>query len=45
MDLLVVGAGEIGRWVADTLTATASPVGPSVSFADRDRAVAENAAA
>ncbi len=45
MDLLVVGAGEIGRWVADTLTATASPVEPSVSFADRDRAVAENAAA
>ena len=45
MDLLVVGAGEIGRWVADTLTADGSPVDASVTFTDRDPAVAEDAAA
>ena len=44
MDLLVVGAGEIGRWVADTLTADGSPVDASVTFTDRDRAVAADAA-
>ena len=37
MDLLVVGAGEMGRWVADTVEAT-------VAFADRDPAVAHDAA-
>ncbi len=44
MDLLVVGAGEIGRWVADTLTADASPIDPTVTFTDRDREIAEDAA-
>ena len=44
MDLLVVGAGEIGRWVADTLTADGSPVDATVTFTDRDPAVAEDAA-
>ncbi len=45
MDVLVAGAGEIGRWVADTLSADASPVDASVAFADRDPAVAADAAA
>jgi prephenate dehydrogenase len=45
MDLLVVGAGEIGRWVADTVSADAAPVDASVAFADRDPAVAADAAA
>ncbi|MFC5279495.1 prephenate dehydrogenase/arogenate dehydrogenase family protein [Halorubrum rubrum] len=45
MDVLVVGAGEIGRWVADTLTAEGSPVDASVAFTDRDAAVAADAAA
>jgi len=44
MDLLVVGAGEIGRWVADTLIADGSPVDAAVTFTDRDPAVAEDAA-
>ena len=44
MDLLVVGAGEIGRWVADTVSADAAPVDASVAFADRDPAVAADAA-
>ncbi|MFC5136379.1 MULTISPECIES: NAD(P)-binding domain-containing protein [Haloferacaceae] len=44
MDLLVVGAGEIGRWVADTLTAEGSPVDASVAFTDRDADVAADAA-
>ncbi|TKX83795.1 prephenate dehydrogenase, partial [Halorubrum sp. SS5] len=43
MDLLVVGAGEIGRWVADTVAADAAPVDASVAFADRDPAVAADA--
>lgn len=38
MRLLVVGAGEMGRWVADTVAA-------DVAFADRDPAAAEDAAA
>ena len=45
MDLLVVGAGEIGRWIADTVSADESPVDAAVSFADRDPAVAADAAA
>ncbi|ELZ40043.1 prephenate dehydrogenase [Halorubrum californiense DSM 19288] len=45
MDLLVVGAGEIGRWVADTVSAEAAPVDASVAFADRDPDVAADAAA
>jgi len=45
MDLLVVGAGEIGRWIADTVSADESPVDPRVSFADRDPEVARDAAA
>ena len=44
MELLVVGAGEMGRWVADTLTADASPADATVTFADRDREVALDAA-
>lgn len=43
MKLLVVGAGEIGRWVADTL-ADASAL-DEIAFADRDAAVARDAAA
>lgn len=43
MKLLVVGAGEIGRWVADTL-ADASVL-DEIAFADRDAAVARDAAA
>jgi prephenate dehydrogenase len=45
MDLLVVGAGEIGRWIADTVSADESPVDAAVAFADRDPAVARDAAA
>ena len=45
MDLLVVGAGEIGRWIADTVSAEESPIDPTVAFADRDPAVAADAAA
>ncbi|MFC7324403.1 prephenate dehydrogenase [Halorubrum rutilum] len=45
MDLLVVGAGEIGRWVADTVSADESPVDAAVAFADRDPDVADDAAA
>ncbi|WP_200531656.1 NAD(P)-binding domain-containing protein [Halorubrum sp. LN27] len=45
MDLLVVGAGEIGRWIADTVSADESPVDATVSFADRDPDVAADAAA
>ncbi|GAB7008410.1 NAD(P)-binding domain-containing protein [Halorubrum trueperi] len=45
MDFLVVGAGEIGRWIADTVSAEGSPVDASVSFADRDPDVAADAAA
>jgi prephenate dehydrogenase len=44
MDLLVVGAGEIGRWVADTVSADAAPVDASVAFADRDPTIAADAA-
>ena len=45
MDLLVVGAGEIGRWIADTVSAEESPVDATVAFADRDPEVAADAAA
>jgi prephenate dehydrogenase len=45
MDLLVVGAGEIGRWIADTVSADESPVDAAVAFADRDPDVARDAAA
>ncbi len=38
MKLLVVGAGEMGRWVADTVEA-------DVAFCDADSAVAADAAA
>ncbi|WP_418282653.1 NAD(P)-binding domain-containing protein [Halorubrum sp. DTA98] len=44
MELLVVGAGEMGRWVADTVLADSSPVDATVAFADRDPAVAAEAA-
>lgn len=37
MNLLIVGAGTMGRWVADTVNA-------DVAFADRDVAAAESAA-
>jgi prephenate dehydrogenase len=40
MQLLVVGAGEMGRWLADTL----APRVDGVAFADRDAATAEAAA-
>lgn len=45
MDVLVVGAGEIGRWVADTLTGADAPTEARVAFTDRDQAVASDAAA
>jgi len=45
MDLLIVGAGEIGRWVADTVGADESPLDATVAFADRDPDVAADAAA
>lgn len=45
MDILVVGAGEIGRWIADTVSAAESPVDATVTFTDRDPAVATDAAA
>jgi len=45
MDILVVGAGEIGRWIADTVSADESPIDATVSFADRDPEVAADAAA
>ncbi len=44
MDVLVVGAGEIGRWVADTLGADGSGVDADVTFTDRDPDVAADAA-
>lgn len=40
MELLVVGAGEMGRWLADTLASRAD----SVAFADRAAGAAEAAA-
>ena len=40
MEVLVVGAGAMGRWAGETLAAEFD-----VSFADRDREVAESAAA
>jgi prephenate dehydrogenase len=44
MDLLVVGAGEMGRWFARTLAdGLAEP--PTVAFADRDAQTARAAAA
>ncbi|AZQ14127.1 NAD(P)-binding domain-containing protein [Halorubrum sp. PV6] len=45
MDILVVGAGEIGRWIADTVSAADSPLDATVAFADSDPAVAADAAA
>ncbi|AUX10476.1 prephenate dehydrogenase [Halalkaliarchaeum desulfuricum] len=47
MRLLVVGAGEMGRWVADAIAASpdAFDGDVSVTFADADREVAEDAAA
>ncbi|WP_280585119.1 prephenate dehydrogenase [Halorubrum sp. Boch-26] len=45
MDLLVAGAGEIGRWIADAVSADESPVDATVAFADRDSDVARDAAA
>jgi len=43
MNLLVVGAGEIGRWVADTLRAADALSG--LAFADLDAELAADAAA
>lgn len=40
MNLLVVGAGEMGRWVAETLASTVE----SVAFADAERSAATAAA-
>lgn len=39
-----MGAGEIGRWIADTVSADESPVDATVAFADREPAVARDAA-
>lgn len=39
-----MGAGEIGRWIADTVSADESPVDATVAFADRDPDVARDAA-
>ena len=44
METLVVGAGEMGRWVADTLLASTGPADASVAFTDHDPAVAADAA-
>ena len=44
MELLVVGAGEMGRWVADTVRSDDSSVEATVAFADRERTIAESAA-
>ncbi|WP_049982286.1 prephenate dehydrogenase/arogenate dehydrogenase family protein [Halorubrum sp. BV1] len=44
MDLLIVGAGEIGRWIADTVGSDESPLDATISFADRDPDVAADAA-
>lgn len=43
MNLLVVGAGEMGRWLARTVAA-GRPEEPSVAFADADPSVAREAA-
>ena len=47
MHLLVVGAGEMGRWVADAIAASPGTFDGdvTVTFADADRTVAEDAAA
>lgn len=47
MRLLVIGAGEMGRWVADTLAAAPDAVDGTVAvtFADADASVAADAAA
>jgi prephenate dehydrogenase len=45
MDLLVVGAGEIGRWIADTVSADESPVDATGACADREPGGARDAAA
>ena len=44
MELLVVGAGEMGRWVADTVRSDAASLDAAVAFADHDPTVAEAAA-
>ncbi|MHB9286265.1 prephenate dehydrogenase/arogenate dehydrogenase family protein [Halobacteriales archaeon Cl-PHB] len=44
MQVLVVGAGEMGRWLADVLASDA-PDPVTVSFADADQEVASEAAA
>ncbi len=44
METLVVGAGEMGRWVADTLLAGTGPRDVSVAFTDHDPDVAADAA-
>ncbi|WP_459194022.1 prephenate dehydrogenase/arogenate dehydrogenase family protein [Halosimplex sp. J119] len=43
MNLLVVGAGEMGRWFARTLAA-GTPDPPSIAFTDADPSVAREAA-
>ncbi|MFC7142779.1 prephenate dehydrogenase/arogenate dehydrogenase family protein [Halosimplex aquaticum] len=43
MNLLVVGAGEMGRWFARTLVA-GTPDPPSIAFTDADPSVARDAA-
>mgnify|MGYP000642795342 CR=1 FL=1 len=43
MNLLVVGAGEMGRWLARTV-ATGTPDSPAVAFTDTDPSAARDAA-
>ncbi|WP_280536918.1 NAD(P)-binding domain-containing protein [Halopenitus sp. POP-27] len=45
MELLVVGAGEMGRWIADTVASAEAITEPAVSFTDLDVERARDAAA
>ncbi|MFA9518024.1 prephenate dehydrogenase [Halopenitus sp. H-Gu1] len=44
MELLVVGAGEMGRWIADTVTSVATDPAVSVTFTDLEPERARSAA-
>ncbi|SDY46447.1 prephenate dehydrogenase/arogenate dehydrogenase family protein [Halopenitus persicus] len=44
MELLVVGAGEMGRWIADTVSSADAIADPAVSFTDLDADRARDAA-
>ncbi|WP_096388905.1 NAD(P)-binding domain-containing protein [Halopenitus persicus] len=45
MELLVVGAGEMGRWIADTVASADAVTDPAISFTDLDADRARDAAA